>query len=444
MTIQTQDLPKSILQPILELFDRGDFEAALIGVEKALLKFPHSIVLLNIQGMTLGKLNQHEAAVQVFQQIVKTNPEYAEVFINMGNAFYDKEDLDSCLDCYAKALNIKPDQSEWALYVIEALTGHTPKKKILHPIILGNDAIKKTFRKFKQSKPIADRDVIEVFFKCENLQTTGSFKLRGATNKILTKEPKNIQNGVVAYSSGNHAQAVAYAALQNDLTAKIIMPKNAPKIKIENTKAYGAEVILYDTFFENRELIGNQIKEKENRELIKPYDDLDIIAGQGTAAVEMVSDLEKLSVIPDIYLCCCGGGGLIAGTSTYLKQYYPNIDSYSVEPEGFDDTKKSLENRVITANSTDAKSICDALLAPMPGEITFAINKENLKGGFSVSDEEVKKTIILLSEHLKIVVEPGGAVATAALLNKKINVENKKVLVMISGGNMDLELFKSL
>ena len=183
--------------------------------------------------------------------------------------------------------------------------------------------------------PLVSNDYInnlvkaEVFFKCENLQTTGSFKLRGATNKILTKEPKNIQNGLVAYSSGNHAQAVAYAALQNDLTAKIIMPKNAPKIKIENTKAYGAEVILYDTFFENRELIGNQIKEKENRELIKPYDDLDIIAGQGTAAVEMVSDLKKLSVIPDIYLCCCGGGGLIAGVGTAIKEKFNNFFLYN-------------------------------------------------------------------------------------------------------------------
>ena len=304
-------------------------------------------------------------------------------------------------------------------------------KKILKTPLVSNDYINNLVK-------------AEVFFKCENLQTTGSFKLRGATNKILTKEPKKIQNGVVAYSSGNHAQAVAYAALQNDLTAKIIMPKNAPKIKIENTKAYGAEVILYDTFFENRELIGDEIKEKENRELIKPYDDLDIIAGQGTAAVEMVSDLEELSVTPDIYLCCCGGGGLIAGTSTYLKQYYPNIVSYSVEPDGFDDTKKSLENTVITANSPDVKSICDALLAPMPGEITFGINKKNLTGGISVSDEEVKKSIVLLSEHLKIVVEPGGAVAAAALLNKKINFENKKVLVMISGGNIDLNLFKSL
>ena len=202
----------------------------------------------------------------------------------------------------------------------------------------------------------------DLFIKLECQQYTSSFKARGAYIAMQSLNAAQRKAGVIAMSAGNHAQAVAYAALQNDLTAKIIMPKNAPKIKIENTKAYGAEVILYDTFFENRELIGNQIKEKENRELIKPYDDLDIIAGQGTAAVEMVSDLKKLSVIPDIYLCCCGGGGLIAGTSTYLKQYYPNIDSYSVEPEGFDDTKKSLENRVITANSTDAKSICDALL----------------------------------------------------------------------------------
>ena len=151
-----------------------------------------------------------------------------------------------------------------------------------------------------------------------------------------------------------------------------------------------------------------------------------------------------MSKVPDIYLCCCGGGGLIAGTSTYLQYKFPNIKSYSVEPEGYDDTKKSLENKNITENSSNIKSICDALLAPMPGNITFPINLKNLEGGISVSDDEVKKTIILLSEHLKIIVEPGGAVAAAALLNNKINIKNKKVIVMISGGNIDLELFRSL
>ena len=309
------------------------------------------------------------------------------------------------------------------------------------------------YKKIKDSitkTPLVSNDYInnlldaEVYFKLENLQNTGSFKLRGATHKISSLSSDVINNGVVAYSSGNHAQAVAYAALQKNISAKIIMPKNAPKIKIENTKEYGADVILYDTFFESREQIGNDIKEKENRSLIKPYDDIDIIAGQGTAGLEIAEDLKKLSITPDTYLCCCGGGGLIAGTSTYLKHEFPNMKSYSVEPNGFDDTKISLENKKITANYSNTKSICDALLAPKPGDITFPINLRHLDGGISVSDEEVKKTIILLSEHLKIIVEPGGAVAAAALLNKKINIKNKKIVVMISGGNIDLELFRSL
>ncbi len=313
--------------------------------------------------------------------------------------------------------------------------------------------IENAYKKISDSitkTPIISNDYInnlldaEVYFKLENLQNTGSFKLRGATHKISKLSNKIVNNGVVAYSSGNHAQAVAYAALKKNISAKIIMPKNAPKIKINNTRKYGADVILYDTFFENREKIGNDIKEKENRLLIKPYDDIDVIAGQGTAGIEIADDLNKLSVIPEIYLCCCGGGGLIAGSSTYLKHVFPNLKIYSVEPNGFDDTKKSIENKKIIENSSNSKSICDALLAPKPGNITFPINLKNIYGGISVSDEEVKKTLILLSEHLKIVVEPGGAVAAAALLNKKIDTRNKKIVVMISGGNIDIELFRSL
>ncbi len=284
----------------------------------------------------------------------------------------------------------------------------------------------------------------EVYFKLENMQITGSFKLRGAMHKVSKISNDIIKNGVVAYSSGNHAQAVAYAAFKKKISAKIIMPKNAPKIKIQNTKNYGADVILYDSFFESREKIGNFIKEKENRFLVKPYDDYDIIAGQGTAAIEISEDLKNLSIIPDIYLCCCGGGGLIAGTTTYLKHKFPKLKSYSVEPEGFDDTKISLKNKKITPNVFDKESICDALLAPMPGNLTFPINLKNIEGGIAVSDEEVKKTIVLLSEHLKIIVEPGGAVAAAALLYNKINIKNKKIVVMISGGNIDLDLFRSL
>ncbi|MDC3184091.1 threonine/serine dehydratase [Pelagibacteraceae bacterium] len=284
----------------------------------------------------------------------------------------------------------------------------------------------------------------EIYFKLENLQNTGSFKLRGATHKITKLIESVKDSGVVAYSSGNHAQAVAYASMINSISAKIIMPKTAPQIKIENTKKYGAEVILYDTYFQNREEIGNEIQKRENRTLIKPYDDEDIIAGQGTSAIEIVNDLKDQSIEPDLYLCCCGGGGLIAGTSTYLKHIFPNIKSYSVEPDEFDDTKRSLEAGKIIENKINAKSFCDALLAPQPGNITFQINSNNLEGGLSVSDEEVTKTIILLAEHLKIVVEPGGAVAAAAVLNNKIDIKNKKIIVMISGGNIDLSLFNKL
>ncbi len=284
----------------------------------------------------------------------------------------------------------------------------------------------------------------KVYFKLENLQNTGSFKIRGATNKISKLSAEKLKRGVVAYSSGNHAQAVAFACFKKSIKAKIIMPKSAPKIKINNTKKYGAEVILYDSFFESREEIAKNISIKENKVLIKPYDDLDIIAGQGTAGLEIVEDLKKISLEPDIFLCCCGGGGLIAGCSTYLQNEFPNLKSYSVEPDGYDDTKKSLEEKEIIENTSNLKSICDALLAPKPGSVTFPINLKNLKGGFSVSEYEVKKTITMLSEHLKIIVEPGGAVAAAALLSNKINTKNKKIIIMISGGNIDLNLFRSL
>ena len=283
-----------------------------------------------------------------------------------------------------------------------------------------------------------------IYFKLENLQKTGSFKLRGATNKIsqLSKEHKS--RGLVAYSSGNHAQAVAYASLQENISAKIIMPNNAPKIKIENTKKYKAEVILYDPKKEIREEIGKEIEKKENRMLIKPYDDYDIIAGQGTAGYEISQDLANLSITPDIYLCCCGGGGLIAGTSTYLKYKYPNIKSFAVEPYGFEDTKISLINKKIISNKPGFSSICDAIITPQPGQLTFPINIKTLSGGIVVEDDEVKNSIKILAEHLKIIVEPGGAVAATAALTKKINLKNKTVVVMISGGNIDLDRFSSL
>ena len=283
-----------------------------------------------------------------------------------------------------------------------------------------------------------------IFFKLENLQITGSFKFRGAFFKIslLTNEEKS--RGVVAYSSGNHAQAVAYASNILGINAKIVMPKNAPLIKIDNTKKYGAEIVLYDPISENREKIGEEIAKIEKRILIKPYDDENIIAGQGTSGKEIVEELINLGEKPDLYLCCCGGGGLIAGTSTYMKHKFKNIKCYAVEPENFNDTQISLINNNITPNKKLSYSICDALLAEQPGDITFAINKQNLSGGLTVSDDEVKQTIVELAESLKIVVEPGGAVAAAALLNNKIDVKDQTIVVMISGGNIDSEFFYNI
>ena len=294
------------------------------------------------------------------------------------------------------------------------------------------------------SETINKKTNANVYFKLENLQWTGSFKLRGASNKISQLSNEEKSRGIVSYSSGNHAQAVAYASNLIGVQATIIMPKNAPSIKIKNTKKYGADVVLYDSMHESREKIALEIAHKENKTIVKPYDDLDVIAGQGTVGKEIAEELKLQNIRPDIFLCCCGGGGLIAGSSTYLKYVFPNIKNFAVEPEEFNDTQLSLKNNFIVKNKESAKSICDALLAPQPGNVTFPINQTTLNGGLAVSDKEVKKTIIELAEDMKIVVEPGGSVAATALLTNKISVKNKNVVVMISGGNIDYKLFSSI
>ena len=294
------------------------------------------------------------------------------------------------------------------------------------------------------SETINKKTNANVYFKLENLQWTGSFKLRGASNKISLLSNEEKSRGIVSYSSGNHAQAVAYASNLIGVQATIIMPKNAPSIKIKNTKKYGADVVLYDSMHESREKIALEIAHKENKTIVKPYDDLDVIAGQGTVGKEIAEELKLQNIRPDIFLCCCGGGGLIAGSSTYLKYVFPNIKNFAVEPEEFNDTQLSLKNNFIVKNKESAKSICEALLAPQPGNVTFPINQTTLNGGLAVSDKEVKKTIIELAEDMKIVVEPGGSVAATALLTNKISVKNKNVVVMISGGNIDYKLFSSI
>ena len=280
-----------------------------------------------------------------------------------------------------------------------------------------------------------------LFLKAENLQTIGAFKFRGAMNTIL-QLPASVSK-VVAWSSGNHAQAVAAAAKITGREATIVMPEDSPQTKLDGTAFWGATIVKYDRNTENREEIGRAIAQKNNATIIPPFDDVNVIIGQGTAGIECIEQLEEINVIPDIVLCCCGGGGLIAGISTAIRAKFEKTKIFSVEPEYFDDTKKSLEKNEIISNSMNHKSICDALLAEKPGNITFGINKLNLTSGLSVTDNEALKAMNAAYKHFKIVLEPGGAVALADAISGKIDIKNKNVLVIASGGNVDKNVFES-
>jgi len=291
-----------------------------------------------------------------------------------------------------------------------------------------------------QSSYLNQKLKTNLFLKAENLQTIGAFKYRGALNAVL-QLPENIKK-IVAWSSGNHAQAVAAAAKITGREATIVMPIDSPKAKLEGTAFWGASIIKYDRKKEDREQIGKEIANKTNAAIIPPFDHVDVINGQGTAGLECIEELEIKNIKPDIVLCCCGGGGLIAGISTAIKGKFKNSKIYSVEPDNFDDTKKSLEENKIVMNSMRDKSICDALLAEKPGNITFEINQKNLTAGISVSDRESLMAMHAAFKYFKIILEPGGAVALAAAITSKIDIREKNVLVIASGGNVDKDIFE--
>jgi len=283
-----------------------------------------------------------------------------------------------------------------------------------------------------------------LLIKAEVLQRTGSFKFRGAYNHICRLDAAQIKAGIVAYSSGNHAQGVAAAAGIVGAPATIIMPADAPALKIANTRAYGAEVLTYDRYHQQREAIGAEIAAETGAGLVRPYDDAWVIAGQGTVGLEIAEQCAELGVTPDAVLSPAGGGGLIAGTSLALEAEMPDVDLYACEPEGFDDHRRSLETGDRTANEDAPKSFCDALLASIPGEMTFAINRDRLAGGFAVSDAEVASAMAIAFTDLKIVVEPGGAVALAAALAGRIKTKDRTTVVVTSGGNVDPAVFNEV
>ncbi|GLR91835.1 threonine ammonia-lyase [Bradyrhizobium iriomotense] len=289
---------------------------------------------------------------------------------------------------------------------------------------------------------VNDRVGGRVLFKAENLQRTGSFKFRGAFNKIASLGDGQRRNGVVAFSSGNHAQGVAAAAKAFGIAATIVMPEDAPVIKRENTRRLGAVVVLYDRHTGDRAAMAKEIAIRTGAILFPPYDDEMIISGQGTIGMEIVDQLESMGARADLLLCPVGGGGLVAGVSTALKALRPEIEVYCVEPEGFDDTRASLERGERTGNSAGSNTICDAIVTQILGEITFPINLRNLAGGFAVSDQDVVESVRLLFNVAKLVVEPGGAVGLAALVAGRTDLRGRTAVVVLSGGNVDLEFFK--
>jgi threonine dehydratase len=277
--------------------------------------------------------------------------------------------------------------------------------------------------------------------KAEPLQRTGSFKFRGAYNKISQIPEARRPNGVVAFSSGNHAQGVAAAATMLGIPSWIVMPKDAPAIKIARTKEFGATVVLYDRYTENREEIGARLQAERGATLVPPFDDPDVITGQGTIGLEIAEQCAQIGAKPDAIIVCCGGGGLISGTALALSDVMPGVPVYAAEPADFDDTRRSLEGGKRVGNDPAARSICDALLSPMPGEITFALNSRLLKGGLTVTDAEARAAMFTAFVELKLVVEPGGAVALACALSGKYPIKGRTVVVVASGGNVDPALF---
>ncbi|RVQ64990.1 threonine/serine dehydratase [Croceicoccus ponticola] len=280
-----------------------------------------------------------------------------------------------------------------------------------------------------------------VLVKYEGVQIGGAFKFRGAYNRLARIAYADRAKGVVAWSSGNHAQGVAAAARILGIPATIVMPADAPAMKLANTYALGAEVIRYDRETESREAIAGALSKERGAVLVPSFDDPYIIAGQGTAGLEIMEQAIELGARIGQVLVCCGGGGLVAGIATAIRDAQPEVTVWSVEPTAFDDTARSLASGTREAVPASAKSICDALLCPRPGELTFPINKALLAGGLSVSDEEVREAMRYAFEVMKLVIEPGGAVALAALLSGKAKPVQGATVVVVSGANVDAELF---
>ena len=283
-----------------------------------------------------------------------------------------------------------------------------------------------------------------VLIKPECFQSIGSFKIRGAYNFLSQLSAKQAQRGVVAWSSGNHAQGVALAGKLLGIQTAIVMPEDAPAAKLESTRRLGGEIITYDRYTEDREAIARSIAAERGAEVVPSYDHPYIIAGQGTVGLEIAEQSVQLGLPVNQALINCGGGGLASGSAIALKARLPDVAIYTVEPEEFDDTARSLDCGERLGVAKGSQTICDALLADMPGEMPFEILTRLASGGLTVSDAEVRDAMRFAFQNLKLVVEPGGAVALAAVLTGAIDTTEKTTAIVLSGGNVDYEVFASI
>jgi len=290
--------------------------------------------------------------------------------------------------------------------------------------------------------PLDEHTGGRILLKLETLQHTGSFKFRGAYNRLSQLDAAQRATGVVAFSSGNHAQGVAAAARLLGMPAVIVMPADAPQVKMQNTLALGAEVVTYDRLRESREVIAARLAAERGAVLVPSFDDPDIIAGQGTVGLEIAEQAAELGMPLDDVIVCTSGGGLVAGTALAIHALSPGTQVWTAEPDGHDDHRRSLASGRRESNAPGTRSICDALLAPEPGVLTFEINRRLLAGGFAVSDAEVCDAIAYAARTLKLVVEPGGAVALASLLAGRIDANGRTIAVVLSGGNIDDEVLR--
>ena len=291
--------------------------------------------------------------------------------------------------------------------------------------------------------PVLDQATgARVLVKAECLQRTGSFKFRGAYNRISRLTPDELVRGVVAFSSGNHAQGVAAAAGLMKTSAVIVMPSDAPRAKIEGTKALGAEVIVYDRWTQSREEIGARIAQERGSVLVAPFEDFHVIAGQGTVGLEAIRQMEAIGERADVALAPVSGGGLAGGIGLAFKALSPSTRLYGVEPQAYNDLAQSLAAGHPVTVKPEEDSLLDALLSPAPGEMTFALNFRQLDGALGVSDREALAAMAFAFRHLKLVLEPSGAAGLAAVLSGKTDIVGKTVLVVASGGNVDAAVYR--